>query len=604
MPSAPDPHFAPTEGPSAEGPAADGPLSGAPSPTSGSASRLQRAARLLLILGLLAHLPCLAIGFLADDHFQRLALTSDAFDSRLAALPAQLNLYDFGDAAEASGPAFVKAGVPWWVSETWRVQFLRPLASASLALDHALFGDFAPAHHATGLLLFVAVLALANRVLAQLGLGALGRAAALALIAVDESSVIPVGWLANRNTLVEALLGLGGLACLGARGSAIPMWRGLVGVGLAALAMGAKESGCVFPVLVAWEWASRCRGAKRWGLIALGPALALAGVGLWLSLGAGAQSRFYPEPWDAPGEVALRGARLLLFLLSASWTPLPVDVANFRPATLPFVLGAAIPLAWVAARTLRSTWQGPMSGRLALAGLALLAPQAAAPLSERLLFLPQMAMAGLLGLAVQSCAERRAWTWGAKLAAVSAVGVAIQCGALAVLGFEARSQVRGAQDLAAEVGARHVLFAQMAHPLVALAPGALALIERGEAAVPLWPLQAGGREVTVERLDERTFELTFEPGDLLTNAVEPVLRARVDPLAVGRRWRTSLFEVRVLDVAGDGLSAIELSFPEAPEALGVLVLGGSRGTVEVRPWPRVGERATWPATGSAVPVFP
>ncbi|MHC4375611.1 MAG: hypothetical protein ACYS26_03330 [Planctomycetota bacterium] len=574
------------------------------SPTASPSARLRRAARLLLILGLLAHLPCLAIGFLADDHFQRLALESEAFDSRLAALPAQLNLYDFGDASEASGPIFARAGVPWWISETWRVQFLRPLASASLALDHALFGDFVPAHHATGLLLFLLILLLANRVLAQLGLNALGRAVALALIAVDESSVIPVGWLANRNTLIEALLGLGGLAFLGARGGRTPVWRGVCGLVLATLAMGAKESGCVFPVLVAWEWASRNRGVRRWCLLGLGPTLALAGVGLWLSLGAGAQSRFYPEPWDAPFEVALRGGRLLLLSLGASWTPLPVDVANFRPQSLPFVLAASVPLAALAVWAVRRTWQRPVSARLVLAGLALLAPQAAAPLSERLLFLPQMAIAGLLGFAVQQQWNPRAWTWGAKLAGLSAVGVAVQCTALAVLGFEARSQVRGAQDLAAQVGARHVLLAQQAHPLVALAPGAQALLERGDDAVPLWPLQAGGRAIEVERLDERRFRLTFEPGDLLANAIEPVLRARVDPLEVGRQWRTSLFEVRALEVAGDGLTAIELRFAEAPEVLGVLALGGSRGSVEVRPWPRIGERVTWPGTGSAVPAFP
>ncbi len=571
-----------------------------PSPT----ARLLRAARLLAALGLLAHLPCLAIGFLADDHFQRLALESEAFDSRLAALPAALNLYDFGDAAEASGPAFVKAGVPWWVSDTWRVQFLRPLASASLALDHALFGDFAPAHHATGLLLFCAILILAHRVLAQLGLGAVGRAVALALIAVDESSVIPVGWLANRNTLIEALLGLAGLACLGARGAPTPAWRGLLGLALATLAMGAKESGCVFAVLVAWEWASRLRGPRRWSLVVIGPLLAIGGIGLWLSLGAGAESRFYPEPWDAPLEVAERGLRLLLLALSAGWTPLPVDLANFRPATAPFILGAAVPLAMLLVWTVRATWQRPVSARLVIAGLALLAPQAAAPLSERLLFLPQMAVAGLLGFAVQTRVDHRAWGVGAKLAAASALGVAVSCSALAVLGHEARAQVRAAQDIAAEVGAEHALLVQMAHPLVALAPGALALRERGADAVPLWPLQAGGREITVERLDERRFRLTFEPGNLLDNAIEPVLRARVDPLEVGRTWHTSLFEVRALEVRGDGLAAIEVRFPAAPEGLGVLALGGSRAAIEVRPWPRVGERVTWPATDSAVPVFP
>lgn len=570
---------------------------------------LQRQARWLLLFGLLAHLTSLTVGFLADDHFHRLLLEGgvqrEASALRLGGSDlAPLSLYDFGDATEASGPAFVQGGVPWWISDTWRVQFFRPLAAASLWFDHQLFGRWAPGHHAVSWMLFIAVLALARRVLANLGLNRTAVAIALAWIAVDESSVIPVGWLANRNTLIEAILGLAALATLGPVGSRVSVGRAGLAVGLSLAAAGAKESGLIFIVLTAWELGARSNGwvARTW--LALGPTLALGVVLGWMALGAGAQSQFYPEPWEAPLEVAVRGGKLLVLGLASGWTPLPMDMAHFRPATEPWLLLCALPIALGTVVGLRASLRTPAGRRLALAGVALLAPQAAAPLSERLLFLPQMALAGLLGMAFEQLTpgwRRRVF---APLAAACALGVAIQLGALSVLSAEARSQVLRAVDMGREAGASHVLLAQQAHPLVALVPGAHAAWERPGAGVSLWPLQAGGRAIDISRLDEKRFLLEFTPGDLLTNALEPVFLAPGDAPEEGRRWSTPLFDVIAVRVRGNGLEACELHFREPPERLGVLSVGGSRGTLEVRPWPEVGERVHWPATRSAVPVFP
>src|SRR5690606_22597983 len=91
-----------------------------------------------------------------------------------------------------------------------RVGFFRPLSSALIHLDLAAFGDRVVLWHlhsiAWYLALLALVLALYRRVLPP-------GAAELAVLffAVDDAHSIPVGWLANRNSLVAAVPALAGL---------------------------------------------------------------------------------------------------------------------------------------------------------------------------------------------------------------------------------------------------------------------------------------------------------------------------------------------------------------------------------------------------------
>jgi tetratricopeptide (TPR) repeat protein len=80
-------------------------------------------------------------------------------------------------------------------------------------LDQVLFGDLALLHHLHSLALFGLLLGLLWRLYGRLGLNPTARWLALALFAADESTVMPVAWLANRNSLLEALCAAGALLC-------------------------------------------------------------------------------------------------------------------------------------------------------------------------------------------------------------------------------------------------------------------------------------------------------------------------------------------------------------------------------------------------------
>src|SRR6185503_13632839 len=69
----------------------------------------------------------------------------------------------------------------------------------------AVWGRFAPGHHLTNLALQAALLGTLLWLYRRVGLGAGVALLAVALFALDDGSALVVGWIANRNSLLEAL---------------------------------------------------------------------------------------------------------------------------------------------------------------------------------------------------------------------------------------------------------------------------------------------------------------------------------------------------------------------------------------------------------------
>jgi hypothetical protein len=160
------------------------------------------AAFVTVAMAIVLHLPSVRAGFALDDHLQHAML-----DGSYAVHRSPLDLYSFVDARRGELPPLRDAGaMPWFSHPELRLRALRPLSSALLWLDHALFGtDAVPQHlHSLGWLaaLIVAV-ALLYRELLPAGSAALGIVA----FAVDPAHVTPVSWLANRNALVAGVFG-------------------------------------------------------------------------------------------------------------------------------------------------------------------------------------------------------------------------------------------------------------------------------------------------------------------------------------------------------------------------------------------------------------
>lgn len=343
----------------------------------------------MIALGVALALPALATPFALDDLFHIASLEGAA--------PVRVGwweLFTFVPGDQADRQTLVESGViPWWSSPHLRLAFFRPLSSALVTLDHAVFGRSAVAWHLHSLLwwaaLLVSVSLLYRRVLPE-------RTAllALALFAIDDSHWTPIAWSAARNALVAMVPGLLGLAAHVSwreRG-----WRAGVFLGPLGLAVGLAGGEVALGVLayvVAYELLGRqpTRRSLASGLL---PYVLLLAVYASLRAAAGAGvsgSASYIDPTNDPVEFARVALGRLPALVANAVFNVPADLwsgeVRARPALV--VLG-------VVALTFVTVWLRSAERRLppdevrtvrwmAWGALLALVPGAGAMLGERVL---------------------------------------------------------------------------------------------------------------------------------------------------------------------------------------------------------------------------
>jgi Flp pilus assembly protein TadD len=220
----------------------------------------------------------------------------------------------------------------------------RPLATLSLRLDHALYGERAWGYHLTNVLLHALVVA--GLAFLLLRLRGAGRGAFLGLLVFAVHPVLAdsVAWISGRSSMISALGGVLALAAVvGLR--RMPMVLPGVTLGLLVALLG-KEDGVVFvlPVLVlAFLRARRLAVACVFSVV--------SALGVYLVLRAGALGAWLPSAPHAPlAEVAFP-ERLLFagrgLLESARLVAFPFAFPpNYRAAP-GFAAGDA-PAAWAA----------------------------------------------------------------------------------------------------------------------------------------------------------------------------------------------------------------------------------------------------------------
>lgn len=163
---------------------------------------LSRRAAPWIILLVAALLTCTSLtnGYASDD-YELLAAERGA---TIASGHAPFDLFAFATGRTADAERLRDAGVlSWWIDESTRIHFLRPLASMTHALDGG-----APmlehAHNVVWYLLAIAALwLLLSRGAESRGVAAFG----LLLFAVDDLHGGTVGWIANRSALMAATFG-------------------------------------------------------------------------------------------------------------------------------------------------------------------------------------------------------------------------------------------------------------------------------------------------------------------------------------------------------------------------------------------------------------
>jgi len=152
----------------------------------------------------LLSLPALAVGALNDDFFQQLVLDGSIPLPHLG----PTTLYDF-TGGHAVIPWIELGYLPWQSHPELSLRFFRPLASLSIALDHALFGRAQLPGHLVNLAWFLALVGVAVAWFKEL-LPKHQAGLASVLFAVASAHAVNLGWTASRHLLISAVFsGLG-----------------------------------------------------------------------------------------------------------------------------------------------------------------------------------------------------------------------------------------------------------------------------------------------------------------------------------------------------------------------------------------------------------
>ncbi len=275
--------------------------------------------------GTVLHQAAIRTGFLLDD-FLHIAMLEGNF-------PVQrhpLDLYAFIDDHDRD-TLLAHGVVPWWTHPHLTIRFLRPIASATIWLDHAVFGRNALAMHVHSLLWWAAMVVLAFLLYRRL-LGERVARFAATVFALAPCHAMPVSWLANRDALISLTLGLGAFhAYVRARDSGRP--AALLGATLLfAVALASGEYTLTFTAFVmAYEIVRKgdSIGRRVAGLATFGvPCVIYMGIRSALHYGA-AGSGFYNDPFTAPVLFLWFAPRRLATLFLDAWLSLDNDTINW-----------------------------------------------------------------------------------------------------------------------------------------------------------------------------------------------------------------------------------------------------------------------------------
>lgn len=509
----------------------------------------------LLAIGLVA--PSLATGLQTEDFVHREA------SRRALGLP---NLFGIGGAPVMASYAAIDAGtLPWISAPGLRLSFWRPLASFSHHLDYRVFGDAPWVAHLHSLLWFALLLVAGLRLYRRLAGNdplwpAWAAGLAALLYALDDGHGTAVGWLANRNAVMAAALGL--LAV-----EAHDRWRrdgwAPGGVTAPALLLGALLAGEIgagalgffaahFFTLDPAPWRRRALALVPWlGATALwAAAYRLGGHGAYAS---GA----YLDPASEPLRFLRASAERLPLLLGGQLWGVPTELLHALVPGRPWVVTASAGLVVAFGLVLLPVVRASAVARFwALAALLAALPACGTLPSDRLLFFAGVAGMGLVAALVARLAEprtdaTRAWR-RAALPVAALLLVAHGPVAAVLLPLRAVALERPSRWLeAASESAFSAVQSPRQHLVIVSAPdfyaGTLLVALRAASGQPLPErarvLYGGTDALQVTREDERTLLLRPARG-FLASPFNRVYRGRGHPMHAGQGLQ--LFRLQIL----------------------------------------------------------
>lgn len=564
----------------------------------------------LLFTALLAA-PSIATGFYADDyHF------FNYLEERYPFSPPWYDLYRFfnGD-ARATRALIEQVGVPWWTDPEIKLHLVRPLASALLALERALFGDAPLPYHLVSIALYLALVAAAGKLFQRVLPGATG-ALALLIFAVSSAHVNPVGWISCQHLLLGALaVVLGLIASLRYHDEG---WRpgrylGPLGLFVGLLSGEVALGGTGYWVAYQLAGPAPRGGAGGWRarLASAAPALGVvAYFAAYKAIGGGAaRTAAYVEPVSDPLGFARAAIERLPVLAGQAVAAIPSELASALPSG-PFIAAGLAATAGAALLYRACLPWIPEGERVALrwlvpgAALALLVTVGGFP-GSRLLLLPNLGFAPLLAVLILrglrrgespgvASAARRA---GAGLLGVVHVALAPL---LFLLNTRMGADIAGkVEDVArtAEIGApptKRVFVAAASDPMAATYPAPI-VIMRSPDAISCWSVLSMAKAAhRLTRTGPSSFALAPVGRPMLTGMFETLYRSPDAPLRVGDSVRQCGATIRVAAVDGGRPTRIEIDLGAPLEDPELALLTWSDGRLRRVAPPAVGETLELP----------
>jgi hypothetical protein len=547
--------------------------------------------------------------FYGDDYIQ-IGTVEGVFD-RFGSAP--LDLYGFADGSRERAKRQVETGpMPWFVDPEMKVHFFRPVSSALLTLDHALFGRQIRAYRIQAilwyLLLVLAFAAWARRMIPAVG-GAIGPSVVLAVIifVVSDSHWVNVLWTAGRWVLVATALALVG--CVAHLRWRLQGWRPGRYLSLAAVAV-ALLSGevalAVLAYLAAFEIVAT-GGKAQERASALAPFVALVGIYLivYMALGFGAAATDdYVNPLtnpfgylsQLPGRMLAMCGEIFLWFNAGMWNveSLRGTVALAGVGGLVFITVLLAPLYRVGSAAERIA-----IGRLLLGTFGSMLVLAAGSPGSRNLVIPFIGTSALVGIALYHWwtilrRKRGVIQWAAALVCLGAGLVHLGIAPYRWLtepshfkaGSDAQASLIRSLDFADEnVPDQRTVFLTM-HFTACWNGYFLRKFEGLAMPACWWTISAADCVHRYNRTGPDRLVLETVGGEMMTTWLESVVRSAKRPIREGDTVELRGLSIRVLEVGDRGPTRVELTFDRAlddPSLNFMTVVDGELRRVELPP---------------------
>ncbi len=552
---------------------------------------------LALVVAALLSLPALYKGFIIDDYVQLATL-----EGARPLSATRFNLWSFRSGTpEEARRLHAEGATFWWerVEPQGRMAFFRPLPSALLGLDHALFGRAPAAYHVHSIFWYLLLVASVGLLFRRAPGGAAGGLALL-LFAVDESHWEVIAHLAARHIPVSAVFGiLALLAHLRWRQEGWRPGRPLSVLALALALLSSEAALQAWTFLLAFELVATPRDLSR-RLRALAPTALLVALylGFYARGGYGAHEHGYADLLAHPAGLLALWPKPLLFLAELL-LGVPAPREGWEGARGSQLLGGAA-LLFFAALLLGARRRTPGApagpGWLWLGGLLSLLPVLGGKVGGRLLLLPSVAAAAVLAQALLFGWSLARGSAAAPLGA-RAFGAALTAGLLVLhLGLAPLARVERIRAADLDLHERRGL--KLWHSAIARAevdrsgPGAVVLLTTPKWLNVLglrclepfdpdrkvwWDLSLPFSDVELTRNGPRSVAIRYAP----TRRFRRPERAR--RFAVGELIETRLARIRVVEVERGWPRRVEVEF-SLPLDGGAIAFAAWRGErfVQVR----------------------